>query len=59
MTKNDTKAIVTNSYAKAVAAKKRASKKLAEAESDIRRAKRAMTDLSMDVPNLEDSELIE
>jgi len=57
MTKDDIKAIVTNSYAKAVAAKKRANNKLTDAESDIRRAKRAMIKLSMEVPDLEDSEV--
>lgn len=59
MTKDDIKAILITSYAKAVATKKRAINKLAEAESDIRRAKRAMNDLSIALPNLEDSELIE
>ena len=59
MTKDDIKTIVTSSYAKAVTARSRASKKLAEAETDIRRAKRAMIKLSMDIPDLEDSELIE
>ena len=59
MTKDDIKAILTESYAKAVAAKKLTSRKLAEAETDIRRAKRAMIKLSMDIPDLEDSELIE